>query len=69
MEILKEKAAGKRINLGVAHGNAKAEAEKLLHKITSMKEFEIKDSLFGHVSPGIVVHTGPGLIGLVFYDS
>jgi len=69
IEILKEKAAGKRINLGVAHGNAKAEAEKLMHKITNMKEFEIKDSLFGHVSPGIVVHTGPGLIGLVFLDS
>lgn len=68
LDILKEKAAGKKINLGVAHSNAHAEAEKLLERIKGMQDIKIKESILGEVGPGIVVHTGPGLVGLAFYE-
>lgn len=68
LEILKEQAAGKTINLAIAHSNAKEEAEKLLQSILNMGEFTVKETLFNHISPVLGVHAGPGLIGLSYYE-
>jgi len=69
VEIIKEEASGKRIKLAVAHGNAGEEAENLLQTLLSMKEFQVKEALFNQLSPVMVVHTGPGLIGLTFHEA
>lgn len=68
LDILKEQTFGKKINLAVAHGDAKEEAESMLNKIMSMKEVNINEAMFTQLSPVMVVHTGPGLIGLTFYE-
>ncbi len=33
-----------------------------------MQDITIKESILREVGPGIVVHTGPGLVGLAFYE-
>lgn len=51
-----------KINLAVAHGQAKEEAEEFLEKLK--KQFPNAENIyFGTISPALVVHTGPGLLG------
>ncbi|MBP2098995.1 DegV family protein [Enterococcus rivorum] len=51
-----------KINLAVAHGQAKEEAEAFLLKLK--EEFPNAENIyFGTISPALVVHTGPGLLG------
>lgn len=51
-----------KINLAVAHGQAKEEAEAFLQKLK--EEFPNAENIyFGTISPALVVHTGPGLLG------
>ncbi len=52
-----------KYNLTVMHGNAKEEADKL---VALLKETlpHIKVTLEGQITPALVVHTGPGLIGI-----
>ncbi|TYO96015.1 DegV family protein [Desulfallas thermosapovorans] len=68
VDILREQAAGKRINLAVAHGDAREEAESLLDRILNMKDLKVNEAMFSQLSPVMVVHTGPGLIGLAFHE-
>ncbi|WP_027364585.1 DegV family protein [Desulfotruncus alcoholivorax] len=68
IEILKEKASGKTINIAVAHGDAEEEARKLMERIKNAKEFQIKEFTFAQLSPVMGVHAGPGLIGVAFYE-
>ncbi|SFQ95193.1 DegV family protein [Desulfoscipio geothermicus] len=68
LDILKEQAAGKNIKLAVAHGDAGEEAESLLQNILNMKGVNIKESMLTQLGPVMVVHTGPGLIGVAFYE-
>lgn len=64
--LVKEKARDKMVNIAVAHGNAYEEAYALLEK---MKEFNnVKNTVFTQISPVMVVHTGPGLIGVVISE-
>lgn len=65
---LVEKAVQKTgVNLAVMHGGAKDEASKLLERVQSLPN--IKDVVFGQISPALGVHTGPGLIGVSFYEA
>ncbi|MBF7083961.1 DegV family protein [Desulfallas sp. Bu1-1] len=66
VDIIKELAAGKVINLAVAHGNAGEEAESLLHRITNLNELQVKEVLFGQLGPVMGAHAGPGLIGVAW---
>lgn len=51
-----------KVRLAVAHGDAKEEAEMMLAHLK--KEFpQVKEFFFGQISPALVVHTGPGLLG------
>jgi len=68
LEILKEKASGKMINIAVAHADAEEEARYLLEKIKGVNEFQIKNFMFTQLGPVMGVHCGPGLIGVAFYE-
>lgn len=59
-----EFAAGAReYNITVMHGNAKEEADALLAELKAqLSKYRI--SIEGQITPALVVHTGPGLIGI-----
>lgn len=65
-KLVKKKASDKIVNIAVAHGNAYEEAYALLEKIKGLKN--VKDTIFTQISPVMVVHTGPGLIGVVISE-
>lgn len=64
LEKAVESAAGAReYNITVMHGAAKAEADELLATLkTRLPDYRI--SIEGQITPALVVHTGPGLIGI-----
>lgn len=66
LEIIKEKAKERLVNIAVAHGDAFEEAQNLLKKVKELKN--IKETVFTQISPVLVVHTGPGLIGIVISE-
>lgn len=61
---LAQSFAGKgKYNLAIAHGGAEAEAEQLTQQAKEL--FPGAQEIFrGQISPALVVHTGPGLIGI-----
>lgn len=61
-----EKAAHKPINLSVMHGGARQEAEKVLERLRNLPN--VRDIIFSDISPALGVHTGPGLIGISYYE-
>lgn len=54
----------KEYNLGVAHGAAEEDAERLTEELKSMLP-NFKIFAQGQISPALGVHTGPGTIGIV----
>jgi DegV family protein with EDD domain len=53
----------KHFRLAVAQGDALEEAKEMKTRLE--REFpHIKEILFGQISPALVVHTGPGLLGI-----
>lgn len=53
----------KQFRLAVAQGDALAEAKEM--KLRLEQEFpQVKEIFFGQISPALVVHTGPGLLGV-----
>lgn len=61
--IVKERAENSMVNVAVAHGNAYDEAKALLKRVAELKN--VRETIFTQISPVLVVHTGPGLIGVV----
>ena len=60
--------AKKKIDKGlsyvdVMHADAKKEAKELQSRLQKLKN--VKGSILGEISPAMVVHAGPGLIGVV----
>ncbi|WP_265456981.1 DegV family protein [Enterococcus sp. HY326] len=52
-----------RFNLAVAHGDALADAEMMQEQLQQV--FPTANKIyFGQISPALVVHTGPGLLGV-----
>lgn len=66
-ETIKEHLAKPMHNVAVCHGAAKEEAQDLVERIKKLGN--VGDLITGHVSPVIGVHTGPGTLGLVFYQT
>lgn len=66
---LVEKAAaaaitqGRTVRLAVAHGDAEAEACAIADKLHAAFP-QAGEVQFGQISPALVVHTGPGLVGI-----
>ena len=53
----------KQFRLAVAQGDAVAEAKEMKTRLE--QEFpQVKEIFFGQISPALVVHTGPGLLGV-----
>lgn len=53
----------KQFRLAVAQGDALAEAKEMKTRLE--QEFpQVKEIFFGQISPALVVHTGPGLVGV-----
>jgi DegV family protein with EDD domain len=65
-ELVQQKASEKMVNIAVAHGNAYEEAYDLLEKIKEFKN--VKNVVLTQLSPVMVVHSGPGLIGVVISE-
>ncbi|NLK51065.1 MAG: DegV family protein [Syntrophomonadaceae bacterium] len=66
-EIARESIGEKRVDLAVMHGGAYQEAEQLLEKLRKALP-NIRKSSLGQISPALGVHTGPGLVGVAFYE-
>lgn len=64
VEIIKEYAAGKNIRAAVMHADTEEEAQYVKEKLTQPN---IDIIGFGQISPVMVVHSGPGLLGVAFY--
>lgn len=62
-ELVKERVSQGPVKIAVAHGGAEEEAKELLDKIKELPN--VVDSLLTQIGPVLVVHTGPGLIGVV----
>ena len=53
----------RHVRLAVAQGDALQEAKEMRARLEA--EFpKVKEILFGQISPALVVHTGPGLLGI-----
>lgn len=52
-----------KVRLAVAQGDALVEGEQLKRELQAAFP-QIKEILFGTISPALVVHTGPGLLGI-----
>jgi len=61
-EIAKEKINKGLCYVDVMHADAEEEAQKLINKFKKLKN--VKETLLGEISPAMVVHAGPGLIGV-----
>lgn len=66
LDIIKESARDRLVNIAVAHGDAFEEAQNLLKKVKALNN--IKETVFTQISPVLVVHTGPGLIGIIISE-
>ncbi|MGB4438227.1 MAG: DegV family protein [Sedimentibacter sp.] len=68
IEIVQEKIKDKKnYYLAISHGYAQEEADKVKEK---MKSYIDNATIFmeGQISPALGVHTGPGLIGIGYFD-
>jgi len=66
IEILEKRPFHNPIKLAIMYGGAKAEAEKMWLRLKELPN--IKDIILGDISPALGVHTGPGLLGISFFE-
>lgn len=64
-ELKKVVNNGSKYLVGIPHGCVKEEALKYAEKIKALGN-NIEDIIVGQISPALLVHAGPGLLGLVF---
>lgn len=64
VSYVKERVGTAKVfNLAVAHGDAKEEATEMMARLK--EEFpQAQQIYFGQISPALIVHTGPGLLGV-----
>ena len=64
IELIEEVVGEKKVNLAIMHGDAEEEGLKIKEYFKNMPN--VRDLLFAQISPALVVHTGPGLIGVCY---
>jgi len=64
IELVEEVANGKDMKVAIMHGDAKEEGLKIKEHFEKMPN--VKEIFFSQISPALVVHTGPGLIGVCY---
>lgn len=63
LEVVKRAVAAGANRVAVVHGDALEEAQELLVRVKQLPG--LIEVAFGQISPAMVVHTGPGLVGVV----
>ncbi len=66
-EVLSEHVQDKLSNVAIVHGGAEHEARVLERTARSLPN--VKEIIFGQISPAMGVHTGPGLVGFLVYPA
>jgi DegV family protein with EDD domain len=66
VDIVEKTVKDKQIKLAIMHGGAAAEFEKLVERLRGLPN--IKEIITSDISPALGVHTGPGLLGVSFYE-
>ncbi|WP_028307855.1 DegV family protein [Desulfitibacter alkalitolerans] len=64
IELVEELTNNKRINIAVMHGDAEEEGLKIKEHFE--KKSNVEELFFSQISPALVVHTGPGLVGVCY---
>ncbi len=64
-EIIRQAAEGRTVKIAVFHGDARQEADFLIDKLRALDN--VSEIVTGQIGPVMVVHTGPGLVGVVIY--
>lgn len=65
--IVEEAVNNSPIHLAVVHGGAAQEFEALVNRLKILPN--IKEFISSDISPALGVHTGPGLLGVCFYEA
>lgn len=65
-QIIEQAVQDKQINLAIMHGGAKQEFDKLVDRLKNLPN--IKELITSDISPALGVHTGPGLLGVSYYE-
>lgn len=66
IRIVQDSIKDKPVNLAIMHGGAKKEAAEMLEKLRHLPN--LKEIITSDISPALGVHTGPGLLGVSFYE-
>lgn len=67
LEMVRETYEGKSINVAIVHGSSLPEADALLAEVR--KFATVCESFVTQVSPALGIHTGPGLLGIIAYET
>ncbi len=65
IDIMRDEVGKNLVHVAVVHANASAEAQHLRDKIAD--SFKCLEISVGEFTPVLGTHTGPGLVGLIFY--
>ncbi len=66
VEIVENKVKESQIKLAIMNGGASQEFEKLVERLRQLPN--INELVTSDISPALGVHTGPGLLGISFYE-
>lgn len=67
VEMVKAQTTGKQCYCSLAHANHEPGAKELLDKL-KVKSIACKETLICELGPVVGNHTGPGLVGIAFYN-
>lgn len=65
-QIIEQTIQDKQIKLAVMNGGAKQEFDKLVERLRTLPN--VKELITSDISPALGVHTGPGLLGVCYYE-
>jgi len=66
LQLVEQADKEKQINLALMHGGAQKNFEAIKERISKLPN--IKEFISSDISPALGVHTGPGLLGICFYE-
>lgn len=68
VEVVREETTGaSALHMALVHAASPGEGEELYQRV--QQEFQPQELIRGELSPVIGTHTGPGTLGLAFYDA
>jgi DegV family protein with EDD domain len=67
VDLTRERVGEKTVDLAVLHGGAAKDAEEIMEKMKQCLP-NLRKVFTSQISPVLGVHTGPGLVGVAFYE-